>query len=131
MIILANRKSLKDVKLHNTEKVLGCILKQKSISRIEIAELCGLAPSTVGQVVANLIDAGLILEYQSGVSTGGRKPILLRVDPAYGVTVLFEVRRSGLWAKVMDLGYNVREDVRLLTRMPTGNALLEHAIAYV
>ena len=131
VIILANRKSLKDVKLHNTEKVLGCILKQKSISRIEIAELCGLAPSTVGQVVANLIDAGLILEYQSGVSTGGRKPILLRVDPAYGVTVLFEVRRSGLWAKVMDLGYNVREDVRLLTRMPTGNALLEHAIAYV
>ena len=131
MIVLASIKSLKDIKLHNTEKVLSCILEQQSISRVEIAELCGLAPSTVGQVVSNLVDAGVVLEYQSGASTGGRKPILLRVNPTFGVTVLFEVRRSGLYVKTLDLDYHVLDDSRLLSRMPTGNILLEHASAYV
>lgn len=131
VIILANIKSLKDIKLHNTEKVLTCILEQKSISRVEIAELCGLAPSTVGQVVSNLIEAGLVLEYQSGASTGGRKPILLQVNPAFGVTILFEVRRSGLYVKTLDLDYRILEEKRLLSRMPAGNTLLEHTAAYV
>ena len=131
MIVLANIKSLKDIKLLNTEKVLTCILEQQSISRVEIAELCGLAPSTVGQVVSNLIDAGLVLEYQSGASTGGRKPILLRINPSFGATILFEVRRSGLYVKTLDLEYRVLEEKRLLGRMPTGNTLLEHTATYV
>ncbi len=128
---MANISSLKDIKVYNTEKVLSCILQQKSISRIEIAELCGLAPSTVGQVVAGLIETGLVLEYQSGASTGGRKPILLRVNPSSGVTILFEVRRSGLYVKTMDLDDKVLESERLASRMPTGNMLLEHTASYI
>ena len=131
VITLANIKSLKDVKIRNTEKVLACILEKQSISRVEIAELCGLAPSTVGQVVSSLIDADLVVEYQSGISTGGRKPILLRVNPQYGVTILFEVKRSGLSAKTLDLNHNILEEKRLLSRMPTGNVLLDYTETYV
>lgn len=119
------------MKVRNTEKVLTCILERESISRVEIAELCNLAPSTVGQVVSSLIEANLVTEYQAGISTGGRRPILLRVNPQYGVTILFEVSRSGLRVKTLDLDYNVLEEKRLLGRMPTGNVLLDQTEAYV
>lgn len=128
---MSNTRSLKDVKKQNTEKVFSCILKQRDISRIEIAEMCGLAPSTVGQVVAGLIESRLVVEYQSGTSTGGRKPIMLRVNPQYGVTILFEVTRSGLYVKTLDLDYSTLEEKRLFSRMPVGNALLEYMAAYV
>lgn len=128
---MANSKSLRDVKLHNTETVLKCILDKNSTSRVEIAELCNLAPSTVGQVVASLIDSRLIVEYQAGASSGGRKPILLKINPKYGVVILFEVKRSGLYVKTLDLDRNILEDKRLTTRMPTGNLLLDRASAYV
>lgn len=131
MITLASMKMLKDVKIRNTEKVLATILEHRGVSRVEIAELCALAPSTVGQAVASLIEMGLVEEYQSGASTGGRKPILLRVNPQYGVTIQFEVKRSGLSVKTLDLNYNILEEKRLLGRMPTGNVLLEHTAAYV
>lgn len=128
---MANSKSLKDVKMHNTETILKCILDRQSTSRVEIAELCNLAPSTVGQVVASLIESKLIVEYQAGVSSGGRKPILLKINPKYGVVVLFEVKRSGLYVKTLDLDSNILEEKRLLNRMPTGNALLDHTEAYI
>ena len=128
---MANSKSLRDVKLHNTETVLKCILDKNSTSRVEIAELCNLAPSTVGQVVASLIDSRLIVEYQAGASSGGRKPILLKINPKYGVVILFEVKRSGLYVKTLDLDRNILEDKRLTTRMPTGNLLLDRTSSYV
>ena len=70
VVVLANDESLLDGKIQNTEKLLAWILVRQCISRVEIAELCSLAPSTVGQASASLTDDGLVVEYPSGVLTG-------------------------------------------------------------
>ena len=131
VIELANAKSLKDVKIFNTEKVLSCILERRSISRVELAEACSLAPSTIGQVVSGLVNDGLVQEYQAGASTGGRRPILLKVNPDYGRIVLFRISRDGLSAKELDLDYRSLREEKLSERMPAGNRLLEMTAAFV
>ena len=74
-----DKKSLKDVKRNNTAKVLEYILKQGPVSRIEIAEQSRFSPSTVSMAVSLLLKDGIVEEVREGVSTGGRKPILLQM----------------------------------------------------
>ncbi len=97
------KKSLKDVKVNNTAQVLECIIKNDQVSRIEISEKTKLSPSTVSQAVALLIEKGIAEEVCSGESTGGRKPILLRLNPGYGFIVTLEIKRSGVDVQIFNL----------------------------
>ena len=78
---------------------MECILKQGQSSRIEIAEKTMLSPSTVGQAAALLMEKGLVEELRAGESTGGRRPILLRVNPGFGCIATVEIKRSGIAAQ--------------------------------
>lgn len=98
-----NKKSLKDLKEKNTNKVLEKILKEKQISRIEIAEKTDLSPSTVSMAVAALLEMGIVEEFSSGESTGGRKPILLCMNAGFGCVITIEVRWDKIAAHVYDM----------------------------
>ncbi|KPJ75055.1 MAG: hypothetical protein AMS19_14440 [Gemmatimonas sp. SG8_23] len=50
---------------------------QQQISRAEIARRTGLSRSTVSDIVAGLLETGLVAEVGDGPSRGGRRPILL------------------------------------------------------
>ena len=67
----------------NTKNILEIIRKKGPISRIEIAELTGLTPATITNITSELIDKNLIIEAESGDSSGGRKPIMLRIRCDY------------------------------------------------
>lgn len=69
------------IKQINTTLILRMIHECGLISRAEIAKETGLTPATVSNLTAELIDRGLILEVNEGVSTGGRKPIMLGINP--------------------------------------------------
>lgn len=124
MIIMA-KKSLKDVRTDNTAQVLECILKQGQSSRIEIAEKTMLSPSTVGQAVALLMEKGLVEELRAGESTGGRRPILLRVTPGFGCIATVEIKRSSIAAQVFDMAGQLLETQTLMNRWVSGNDLLD------
>ncbi len=124
MIIMA-KKSLKDVRTDNTAQVLECILKQGQSSRIEIAEKTMLSPSTVGQAVALLMEKGLVEELKAGESTGGRRPILLRVNPGFGCIATVEIKRSGIAAQVFDMAGQLLDTQTLMNRWVSGNDLLD------
>ena len=94
-----DKKSLKDVKRNNTAKVLEYILKQGPVSRIEIAEQSRFSPSTVSMAVSLLLKDGIVEEVREGVSTGGRKPILLQMKEDYGCIITVSVLRNGVNAE--------------------------------
>lgn len=71
------------IKSINTKNILEIIRKKGPISRIEIAELTGLTPATITNITSELIDKKLIVEAESGDSSGGRKPIMLRIRCDY------------------------------------------------
>jgi N-acetylglucosamine repressor len=72
----ATRQHTKD---HNSQLVLRTIYDSNEISRAELARLTRLTRTTISEVVAHLIERGLVEEIGHGRSSGGRTPILLRV----------------------------------------------------
>ena len=67
------------MKKMNTALILNKIRSEKEISRIELAKATGLTAATVTNITARLIDAGIIQECAVGASTGGRKPVMLKL----------------------------------------------------
>ena len=125
------KKSLKDVKVNNTAQVLEYIMKNEQISRIEIAEKTNLSPSTVSQAVSLLVESGVVEELCAGESTGGRKPILLRVKPDYGCMITVEVKRNGVEANIFDLAGKQLSTHSLARRKLSGNGLLDVIAGFV
>ena len=125
------KKSLKDVKLNNVAQVMGCVMDWEPVSRIEISERSGLAPSTVSQAISLLMKKGVVEETKEGESTGGRKPILLRIKPDYGCVVTLAVKRDGVTASVYDLCGQLLQTKELASKMLAGNRLLDVLCRYV
>lgn len=84
-----------------------------------------LSPSTVGQAVALLMEKGLVEELRAGESTGGRRPILLRVNPGFGCIATVEIKRSGIAAQVFDMAGQLLDTQTLMNRWVSGNDLLD------
>ena len=57
------------------------------ISRAELARKIDLTRSTVSTIVTDLLVDGLVRETESGPATGGRRPILLEINPRRGYIV--------------------------------------------
>jgi N-acetylglucosamine repressor len=68
---------------------------REGISRIELARLLDLAPSTIGLYVDRLIKDGFLLEGPKSHRCAGRPPIILELNPRAGhfVGVDFEARQ--------------------------------------
>ncbi len=68
------------MKRMNTALILNLIRERGTISRIDLAKETGLTAATVTNLTAELIDNKLVEEFNTGASTGGRKPILLKIN---------------------------------------------------
>jgi len=66
----------------NQQGILELIHKNTTISRARIAEKTGLSPATVSNIVKGLLNMKLVKETSKGESRGGRKPVLLQLNPS-------------------------------------------------
>lgn len=67
-------------KNHNTRLVLKTIYQRGDTSRADIARITNLTRTTVSDIVAELIEVGLLVETGIGESAGGKPPILIKVQ---------------------------------------------------
>jgi len=70
---------IQNVKQNNMKIVLGFVREKGPVSRASIAKVTGLTRATVSSLVNELIEKGLVEEIGEGKSSGGRKPILLKL----------------------------------------------------
>lgn len=68
----------------NTLIVLETFRNAGAISRADVARLTGISAPTVSKIVDKLVEARLLLSEGAGVSTGGKRPTLLRFNEGYG-----------------------------------------------
>lgn len=68
------------VRAHNLSLALNLIRDRGSISRAEITAITGLSAPTISALVNVLIDGDFVREAGIGISSGGRRPILLEFN---------------------------------------------------
>ncbi|MFC7442367.1 ROK family transcriptional regulator [Laceyella putida] len=87
----------------NKSTILNMVRLHGPISRAEIAKLTKLTPPTVTNIVSELLQDGLIVESNLGESTGGRKPIMLRINASRFYVIGIYAREGRLDAAVAHL----------------------------
>lgn len=65
----------------NRNLIIETIMQRGCISRSEMEVSLGLALPTIIRIVDDLILEGLVIEIGKGDSSGGRKPVLLQINP--------------------------------------------------
>jgi len=83
------------VRKWNLSSIFKAIRKQGPISRIELTKISGCSAGTVSNHVRTLIKKGFVIETKKGISSGGRKPIQLMINPnkAYIFSIEIEVNQ--------------------------------------
>jgi DNA-binding Lrp family transcriptional regulator len=75
-------------------QIIALLLERGALSRADLARLTHLNKPTISNLVARLIDEGIVQEIGSGSSTGGRKPILLSIQETSRLAVGVEIDAS-------------------------------------
>ncbi len=91
----------------NQALVLNAVRTHRSLSRTDIARSTGLGMPTVSGITAELIEAGLVREGETGVSAGGRRPVLLSLNAAAGYAVGVKLTEREVIAVLTDLDATV------------------------
>ena len=97
---LGNRDLIRAI---NLSIILNTIKMNGAIARAEIARLTGLSPATVTGITAELIQDGLVYEKEPGDSSGGRRPILLAINPDGGYVVGIKLMEDHALGALTDL----------------------------
>jgi predicted NBD/HSP70 family sugar kinase len=93
---------------HNRGIVLNLLREGEPLSRTELAQLTGLAPSVLTRLVRDLLAEGVVREVGKGRSQGGRRPTLLSLDPGYAYAIGIKVERGRLLGARVDLAGDIR-----------------------
>jgi predicted NBD/HSP70 family sugar kinase len=104
----------------NQAIVLNTIRTRGAISRTDIAAISKLSLPTISGITAEFIELGLIYEREVGISTGGRRPVLLALNSQAGYVVGMKVTEETVIATLTDLEATVvaRHTALLLGRTP-------------
>jgi N-acetylglucosamine repressor len=98
-----NSAIMKQVNLSN---VLDTIRQKETISRKELADCVGLTSSSITNIVDRLIEDGFVKEVGTGESLGGRKPILLELNPSSRYVVGVELNATNILCMCTDFKMN-------------------------
>ncbi len=104
----------------NRSIILNVIKNNGAIDRAKIAGTTGLSPATVTGITSDLIKEGLIFEKEPGDSRGGRRPILLAINPSGACVVGIRLIQENVIGGLYDLEVNpvARHAIPLEDRSP-------------
>jgi predicted NBD/HSP70 family sugar kinase len=103
---------LKLIQELNRSIILRTIRHYGPISRSEIAKKNKISPTTVTAAVKELIRQGLVYEDGIGVSTGGRKPVLVRFSSDSKFIIAVAITNSSIKVAEMNLEAKVRRQMK-------------------
>jgi len=114
-------------KQHNRDLVLKTIFDHDAISRAEIARLTKLTRATVSDMVARLIEEGLVEEVGYGESIGGKAPILLSLVADSRYLIGLNLAQDKFIGSVV----NLRGEIMKTVEFPVGDSDGEQALQLV
>ena len=97
---IVNQQSIKQF---NTNKILKLLTSTEMISRAELAKQTGLNKATVSKITDELLNGNLIKDLGYGISSGGRKPKMLKFNPDAKYIVGIKIGGSDIYFTVMNM----------------------------
>jgi len=91
------------VRAQHSRLILNLLWKKQEISRAELARRTSLSRSTVSAIVSDLLSKGLAKEAYAGVSSGGRRPIILEFQDQSSFIVGIELGATHISCVLTDL----------------------------
>jgi len=91
----------------NLSSIFKLIRKRGPVSRIELTKISGCSAGTVSNHVRTLISKGFVIETKKGISSGGRKPIQLMINPKKAYIFSIEIEVNQIKIVMFDLKIKV------------------------
>lgn len=82
---------------------MRALRRQGRISRIEISNITGWSKAKASQEIRSLVNKGYLVEIGEGVSQGGRKPRLLRINNQLGFIAGIDIGATSLDVALADV----------------------------
>jgi predicted NBD/HSP70 family sugar kinase len=124
---LPTKATHRQTRVHNERLVVRTLYDLGPISRAEVARLTGLTKTTVSDVVAVLLDDGVVREVGRGPSSGGKAPILVEVDDDARLVVGLDLGEEHFAGSLV----NLRGEIRRSVALPVGGRDGEAAVQLV
>lgn len=107
-------RSVRDFqKAQQRSHILEKIRTAGLLSRADLARQTGLSKASVTGIISALIDEGLVLEEKMGTYEGGRRPILLGINPAGAYAIGVNVSLQQIRIVIIDFHAEVKADYGL------------------
>jgi predicted NBD/HSP70 family sugar kinase len=100
----AGRRNVRDLRRANRARLLRQLYFHGPLSRQDLIHATGLSSASVSNVVADLLEARVVVEAGAVESDGGRPRILLRVDTARFQVIGIDVGETRIRVERFDLG---------------------------
>jgi glucokinase-like ROK family protein len=84
-------------------EVMRALRRQGRISRSEVSNITGWSKAKASQEIRSLVDKGYLMEVGEGVSQGGRKPRLLRINNQLGYVAGIDIGATSLDIALADV----------------------------
>src|SRR5262245_2071202 len=102
----AKGQDLRQLRNHNLQLLLTEIWQRSPISRIELARVSNLAPSSVTRLIAELKELALIEEIETPEKQRGRQPILINPNRNAGFVASLDLSSDRLRVALFDSANN-------------------------
>ena len=112
-------------KEHNRNLVLKTIINRESTSRADIARATSLTRTTVSDIVADLIEEGLVSEIGTGASQGGKSPTLLSLVDDSRYLIGLDLAHSEFLGAVINLRGKIQYRISQSVHNYNGDEALE------
>ena len=122
---LPTKATHRQTRVHNERLVVRTLYDFGPISRAEVARLTGLTRTTVSDVVAVLLDDGVVREVGRGPSSGGKAPILVEVDHEARLVVGLDLGEEHFAGSLVNLRGEIRRTVALPVDGRDGDAAVQ------
>ena len=88
-------------------EVIRALRRQGKISRTEVSNVTGWSKAKTSQEIRSLVGKGYLVEVGEGVSQGGRRPGLLRINDQLGYLVGLDIGATSIDMALADVAGKV------------------------
>ncbi|WP_160679410.1 ROK family protein [Clostridium sp. C8-1-8] len=109
-MIKVNNVDKDTIRSSNIKLIINLLFNKRELTKQEIAKETGLSIPTVINITNELIEEGLLEESGVGLSSGGRKPIIITFNPNSKYSFGVEINSKYIRIILTNLDANILED---------------------